>query len=108
MGVECFHRSAILLDFYPDLDGSVFKDCSVQQLLPQISPEGVQESSRLLCSRLFSFWAVVHCWRIISSSLKMASISASGRGGQPDIYTSTGTIWSTDAADDLLCVDLGG
>src|SRR5664279_906691 len=95
MGVECFHRSAILLDFYPDLDGSVFKDCSVQQLLPQISPEGVQESSRLLCSRLFSFWAVVHCWRIISSSLKMASISASGRGGQPDIYTSTGTIWST-------------
>src|SRR5680860_582990 len=86
MGVECFHRSAILLDFYPDLDGSVFKDCSVQELLPQISPEGVQESSRLLCSRLlcsrlFSFWAVVHCWRIISSSLKMASISASGRGG---------------------------
>src|SRR5660398_293820 len=78
MGVECFHRSAILLDFYPDLDGSVFRDCSVQQLLPQISPEGVQESSRLLCSRLlcsrllcsrlFSFWAVVHCWRIISSS----------------------------------------
>src|SRR5660398_335421 len=110
MGVECFHRSAILLDFYPDLDGSVFRDCSVQWLLPQISPEGVQESSRLLCSRLlcsrllcsrllcsrlFSFWAVVHCWRIISSRLKMASISASGRGGQPDIYTSTGTIWST-------------
>ena len=34
-------------------------------------------------------------YRIFSRSLRIASMSISGRGGQPGRYMSTGTTWST-------------